>query len=492
MKSTLMSIALLFLFVSSVSAGDIDSCKYLLVGDFDSDPYGIAQELRAQARAKGFIVVSARNEIPEADLFKTCVMKGSWSATGFGGNLSVRVIDAVSGALIAEAVTGATAWWTVSRTVRGGVRKVYEKLRYSGYKQDVWELRMKRLYPTRPKLSVTEAEIKEKELGSRIEGIWTDPEDRYRLGIVGAPQGSDADYVAVVLRSDTPVWQTGEIKAEIRTTASPNTFTCTYFMLNKQPAGTTLTLERNAVLRGSLSAPTGPKDLLLIRVWPGASTNSELSTSAKTAAHGTGFLVSRSGLIATNWHVVANAKKIEITFPEWKDSFGAQIVIKDEKNDLAVLRIADSTKLTTVCPEFPFQLTSSSRITLGERVSTIGYPLESILGSNPKFSAGVVTSKTGWQDDPRTLQVSAEVQPGSSGGPLFDGEGNIVGVVFATLDAATVFQAAGILPQNVNWAIKSDYLLNLLNMLPGEALASRETSFSPEKASKCVANVRVW
>jgi hypothetical protein len=101
--------------LQSVSAGDIDSCKYLLVGDFDSDPYGIAQELRAQARARGFIVVSARNEIPEADLFKTCVMKGSWSATGFGGNLSVRVVDAMSGALIAEAVAGATAWWTVSR-----------------------------------------------------------------------------------------------------------------------------------------------------------------------------------------------------------------------------------------------------------------------------------------------------------------------------------------------------------------------------------------
>lgn len=125
---------------------------------------------------------------------------------------------------------------------------------------------MERLYPTRPKLSITEAEIKEKETGGRIEGIWTDPEDRYRLGIVPAPQASGADYFMVVLRSDTPLWQVGEIKAEIRTTASPEIFTCTYFMLNKQPVGTTLTLEHNAILRGPLRISTDPSELLLIRV----------------------------------------------------------------------------------------------------------------------------------------------------------------------------------------------------------------------------------
>jgi len=85
-----------------------------------------------------------------------------------------------------------------------------------------------------------------------------------------------------------------------------------------------------------------------------------------------------------------------------------------------------------------------------------------MLGSNPKFSEGVVASKSGWQDDPRSLQISAQVQPGSSASPLFDGDGNIIGVVVATLDAAKVYQAASAIPQNVNLAINADYLLSLV------------------------------
>jgi serine protease Do len=111
-------------------------------------------------------------------------------------------------------------------------------------------------------------------------------------------------------------------------------------------------------------------------------------------------------------------------------------------------------------------------VTLGTRVTTIGYSLASILGSSPKFSEGVVSSKSGFQDDPRTLQISAQIQPGSSGSPLFDSDGNIIGILVATLDAAKIYQIANAIAQNVNFAIKSDYLLSLLGMLPGESLTS--------------------
>ena len=115
-----------------------------------------------------------------------------------------------------------------------------------------------------------------------------------------------------------------------------------------------------------------------------------------------------------------------------------------------------------------------------------------MLGSNQKFSEGVVSSKSGWQDDPRSLLISAQVQPGSSGSPLFDSDGNIIGVVVATLDAGKVYQAASAIPQNVNFAIKADYLLSLATMLPGGSLGARTTAFSPEKAAQCVAIIRAW
>lgn len=481
-----------FFLQASAVAGEINACKFLVVTDFTSDPYGIAKELRAQGRAKGFTVLSAVTEVSGADMLKTCVMAGSWSREAFGGEIAMRVMDA-NGALIAEAAVHATAWWTAARTVRGAVKKIYAQVGYTGYSEEVFRQRMQREYPARPKVAVTEEEIKKAEPKNHVEGIWSDPRDEYRLGIVPAPEGSGADFVAVVLQSNHPLWQPGEIKAEIRTTASSDVFTCTYYLANKKPTGTTLSLDHDSILRGSLTTPKGSIDLLLVRVWPKTAPEAHRTESATGGASGTGFLLSRDGLIATNWHVVADAKNIGVAFPAWNGSISAEVVIRDVVNDLVVLRLSDTAKLATTCPELPFQLSSSKGVTLGQRVSTVGYPLTPILGSNPKFSEGVVSSKTGFQDDPRSFQISAEVQPGSSGSPLFDSEGNIVGIVVATLDAGKLYQMASALPQNVNWAIKSDYLLNLVGMLPGHTPdQTRTTSFSPEKAAQCVAIIRAW
>jgi S1-C subfamily serine protease len=472
-------------------AGEINSCKYLIVVDFTSDPFGIAEEFRAQGSVKGFTVVSAVSEIPQADLLKTCVMSGSWARTGAGGQISMRVVDTPGGVLLAEATTTATNWWSAKRTVRGGVSRIYSQLGYTGYSDDVNRQHILREYPPRPKLAITEDEIKKGEAHSSIEGIWTDAEDHYRLGIVPAPSGSGADFVAVVLRSSSAVWQPSEIKAEIRSTASPDIFTCTYFMGDKKAAGTTLTLEHGAVLHGSITTPK-PLDLLLMRVWPKVGAESANVISAGGVSSGTGFLLNKTGLLATNWHVVADAKNLSVAFPGWSGAVSAEIVVRDVVNDLAVVRMSDTTKLASTCPDLPFQVAPSTTVTLGEHVAAIGYPLTPMLGSNPKFSEGVVASKSGWQDDPRSLQISAQVQPGSSGSPLFDNDGNIIGVVVATLDAAKVYQSASAIPQNVNFAIKADYLLSLAAMLPSGSLGSRTTAFSPEKASQCVAIIRAW
>ena len=491
-KTLLVIIPLMLWFSATTSlAGEIDSCKYLIVTDFTQDPYGIAKELRTQGRARGFVVVSTKSEVPPADLLKTCVMSGSWSAGLSSGQLSIRVSDAVSGTLIAEASGGATNWWGVGRTVRGGVSKIYAQLKYDGFDEKTYQQKISRLYPLRPTVFVTEAGLKQKERRNEIQGIWTDEKDQYRLGIIAAPSGSGADYVAVVLRSTSPAWRPFEIKAEFRTTASIGVFTGTYFTLNKQPVGTTFTLD-GGVLRTSVQTQAGPTDVVLLRVWPVLTDEPVASTSTTTVTLGSGFLLNRNGLIATNWHVVADAKNIEIAFPDSSEGIRAEVAIKDATNDLAVLRLSDLTTVGSVCPELPFQLASSNRVTLGERVSTIGYPLQSILGLNPKFSEGVVASRTGLQDDPRSLQISAEIEPGSSGGPLFDNQGDVIGIVVATLDAAKVYAEAGALPQNVNWAIKSDYLLSLVGMLTSESLSPRTTTFSPEKAAKCVVKIKAW
>jgi hypothetical protein len=309
------------LFVSafrpSAAASDIDACKYLVVTDFTADPYGIAQELRAQARAKVTVVSSAR-EVDESDRLKTCIMAGSWNSGGSGGNVAVRVVDAINGDLVSEAAASGTAWWSAKRTVRGVVTKLYVQLGYTGYSEEVFHERIHRLYPTRPQLTISEAQIRATEPRNAVEGIWSDPENKYRLGIVKAPNGSAADYVAVILQSSSPIWQPSEIKADIRSTASPSVFTCTYFMGNKRPSGTTLSLEHDSVLRGSISTPNGPFELVLLRVWPKAAAEPVKTASAEGGKSGTGFLLTRGGLIATNWHVVSDAKRIVVAFAGWK------------------------------------------------------------------------------------------------------------------------------------------------------------------------------
>jgi S1-C subfamily serine protease len=161
-------------------------------------------------------------------------------------------------------------------------------------------------------------------------------------------------------------------------------------------------------------------------------------------------------------------------------------------NDLAILRVHDPAKIAGKCTPMPFKLVKSGDVKLGESISTIGYPLSTLLGSSPKFSEGVIAAKSGLQDDPRWFQISADIQPGSSGSPLFDANGNVIGIVVASLDAAKAFQLTNSFPQNVNWAIKSDYLLSLLEMIPDAKIPDRTGTFSPESASACIALVNTW
>jgi len=94
------------------------------------------------------------------------------------------------------------------------------------------------------------------------------------------------------------------------------------------------------------------------------------------------------------------------------------------------------------------------------------YPNPIMQGVNAKLTKGSINSLTGIQDDLRLYQISIPVQPGNSGGPLLDMNGNVIGIIVAMLDAKTAFEISGSLPQNVNYAVKSTYAMTLLDTLP--------------------------
>ena len=93
---------------------------------------------------------------------------------------------------------------------------------------------------------------------------------------------------------------------------------------------------------------------------------------------------------------------------------------------------------------------------VGESVSVLGYPLRASMGDEIKLTTGIISARTGFQGDISTYQISAPVQPGNSGGPVFDQKGNLIGVINAKHIGA----------DNASYAIKSNYLKNLTDLLP--------------------------
>jgi S1-C subfamily serine protease len=170
---------------------------------------------------------------------------------------------------------------------------------------------------------------------------------------------------------------------------------------------------------------------------------------------GTGFFVANNGLIVTNWHVVehANSLIVETYGKEFKQ---ARLIGYDVRNDLAVLKV--DTKSQHWLPI----VKDSSSLPKGEEVIAVGFPRADLQGFEAKVTNGIISSLSGIENDPRTFQITVPVQPGNSGGPLVSRKGLVVGVVSSKLNAMAVIKETGSIPENVNYAIKSNYLLELL------------------------------
>jgi serine protease Do len=136
----------------------------------------------------------------------------------------------------------------------------------------------------------------------------------------------------------------------------------------------------------------------------------------------------------------------------------AKVVQVDAANDLALLK-ADGRFA-------PLPIVASRTVNLGGTVATVGFPDIGLQGFAPKLAKGEIASLSGAGDDPRYFQISVPVQPGNSGGALVDERGNVIGIVSAKLDAGAALAASGALPENVNCAVKSSFLLSFLESVP--------------------------
>jgi len=255
---------------------------------------------------------------------------------------------------------------------------------------------------------------------------------------------------AIVLR----VWKDGYMEKELTLTSGP------YEWIN---------MDRSA--RKIYYVVTSEASHVRLQAFPYLAKSPTTETRAATSDEpesvmGTGFVLPRSIYVVTNQHVVAGLAEIEVMVPSSGRSTRATVAVKDSTNDLAILMVADGSALGADASRQPFPIGASSSLKIGQEVFTLGFPLGDIMGSTARLSSGRIDSLFGLQDDPRVYQISNPLQPGNSGGPLFNGNGELVGIVVAGLNAKFFYENAGIIPQNVNFAIKATYLKNLLEVLP--------------------------
>ena len=103
----------------------------------------------------------------------------------------------------------------------------------------------------------------------------------------------------------------------------------------------------------------------------------------------------------------------------------------------------------------------------GEDVFTIGFPMVGVLGEAPKTTSGSITALSGIEDDARMFQISVQIQPGNSGGPLvLRATGNVIGITTATFNTAELIRDGRPVPQNINYAMKASYIRPLLASIP--------------------------
>ena len=282
-------------------------------------------------------------------------------------------------------------------------------------------------------------------LGYRLAIIKVD--DYFEIIMLGQPYGSrDVNK--------------GGVKATAKKMPAKGVYNLRWRMANARNIEKGFIIKENSIITTNFSRYPLVNDVKYIKSFEPISSTPKTNTKKPIgwAGNGSGIIISQSGHIITNHHVIEDAEDIEVEFmlDDELQKFNAEVVQVDKTNDLAVLKIFDMNFDGVSEPPYNFKFRGSD---VGTKVYAFGYPMAlSIMGKEIKVTDGMISSKSGFDGNITTYQITAPIQGGNSGGPLFDEQANLIGI-----------NSSGIrkdIADNVAYSIKTSYVSNLLDVLP--------------------------
>ena len=306
-----------------------------------------------------------------------------------------------------------------------------------------------------------------------IEGIWRWFDGNYTVAIIknNTNQFKDYEYLGVVIKGRGVANRPGFVKLKLNKTASKNVYTGQYVVVN-MALGFSMGGDEVTFLAKENYIETVVRQLgkvTLLRTYPSFEDRKSVSKErVERESSGSGFFVNNNGYIVTNNHVVDKCKKIQVAYENKK--YDAKKYSFDLNNDISVLK--------TNINSNNFVKLKKNKNNLGQEILAFGFPLSDLLANNLNMTSGDISALSGIQNDIRYVQISAPVQPGNSGGPLIDRNGDLAGIVSAKINAIAVARYTGSLPENINFAIKTK---NLIDHLEAHKI---KFSYSDQKSNR--------
>ena len=287
-----------------------------------------------------------------------------------------------------------------------------------------------------------------------LEGIWEygGSDKAQRLAFIK----KDFKYEAIALKRKGR-YKIGDIKATLETAATESILSIDFYGNTGETYKCVGIVKSDGLIEFVIPG-SGGGQRMFYKVYPKLGEKNKRVKNGEWVGNGSGIIISKSGYIVTNHHVIDDADDIEVEFilDDEVQKFNAEIVQSDKVNDLAIIKIVDVN--FDGVKELPYNFKTRSS-DVGTKVYAFGYPMAlSIMGKEIKVTDGIISSKTGYDGDITTYQISAPIQGGNSGGPLFDDKGNFIGINSSGLNKK--------LADNVGYSIKTSYVLNLIDILP--------------------------